>query len=168
MSGHGINRSPYQVLPESGEKITCVEINDHHFRTHDWFMESIRDWPMPDRFFGHQLKIYMDKGSWDRWVSRDWDFVLVAPLTSVRSYHAGNDGMQAWRHRRTGFTIPDHCRQTGGCPEMWSSGDVKGKRELKISNLHDVEDFVVIDHRQVTRSAFPEHAIRRATPTSWL
>jgi hypothetical protein len=151
---YGFKRSIYQVLPESGARVNCVEINDHGFCTYDWFMQSIKDWPLLT-----DLKVYLDKGSWDTWVSVDWDFVLVVPHSSVRSYWSANDGMQAWRHRRSGHTIPDHCRQTGGCPEVWNSADVKGKRELEIANLAQIEEYVVLDHNQ-TRfvSAFPERS----------
>ena len=166
---HGFSRRPYQVLPESREKITCVQINDHGFATHDWFMESIGGWQMPNGFFGFELSIYMEKGSWDRWVRRDWDFVLVAPLISVRTFWAGNDGMQAWRHRRSGYVVPDHCRQTGGCPEIWNSSDIKGKRELKIANLGEVESYVVLNHKiSFPRGAWFERSPRGLQPTSLL
>ena len=147
----GICRRPYQILPTSGAKITCVEINDHGFAKHEWFVESMKGWPRPPN--------ELINGKY-----QEWDFVLVLPWISVRSYWAGNDGMQAWRHRRTGYVVPDHCRQTGGCPEVWNISEVKGKRELKITNLEEIEEFVVLEHR--SRSAFPEHVCQRVGPTS--
>jgi len=152
--GHGIRRKPYQVLPGRGVKVTCVQINDHGFNTEEWFEKSFQGWHRDDNPLVTNYK--------------EWDFVLVIPLISVRSYWAGNDGMQAWRHRRTGQLIPDHCRQTGGCPEMWNASDVKGKRELEISNLREVEEYVVVEHsKDVCRSAFPERSLRSVSPTSF-
>lgn len=151
--GHGISRKPYQVLPSSGAKVTCVEINDHGFNTREWFCDSVNGWKVPNELLFAEYP--------------EWDFVLVIPWISVRSYWAGNDGMQAWRHRRTGYTIPDHCRQTGGCPEIWNASEVKGKKELEISNLSEVEEYVVLDHNeQRSRSAFPEQSLRVVSPTS--
>ena len=49
-----------------------------------------------------------------------WEYVQVVPLTSWHAYDCGNDGAQGWRHRATGYAIPDYCRQTGGCPEVWT------------------------------------------------
>lgn len=49
----------------------------------------------------------------------DWDYVYVVRRRSYRKYWSGNDGSQGWRHRETGYTIPDFCRLTGGCPDMW-------------------------------------------------
>jgi len=153
---NGIGRTRFQVLTDSGAKVTCVEVNEWGMAEHEWFMKSIEEWQLPE-----ELKVYAEKGTWDNAVSKDWDFVLVIPLESVRKYWSGNDGMQAWRHRRTGYVVPDHCRQTGGCPEVWNSSDVKGRRELEIANLEEIEEFVVLDHRQVSRSAFPELSHRR-------
>lgn len=50
----------------------------------------------------------------------DYDYVQVVPKTSLARWLVGNDGAQGWRHRATGWTIPDFCRQTGGTPEMWN------------------------------------------------
>jgi len=151
--GQGIKRKPYQVLPQSGAKVTCVEINDHGFNTEEWFERSFQSW---NRDGNPEVTNY-----------DHWDFVLVIPWISVRSYWSGNDGMQAWRNRRTGQVIPDHCRQTGGCPEIWNAADVKGKKELAVANLAEVEAFVVLDHAsQTSRSAFPEHVFPRQSPTS--
>jgi hypothetical protein len=85
---NGIYRKPFQVLPKSGAKVTCVEINDHGFNTFDWFKKSVHKWEE-----GQEPIL---------WRYPEWDFVLVIPWISVRSYWAGNDGMQAWRHRKAG------------------------------------------------------------------
>jgi hypothetical protein len=161
---NGIRRKPYQVLPNSGAKITCVEINDHGFNTQEWFERSVEGWQMPKI---SALEKYRRQTS-RLLANRHWDFVLVIPWISVRSYWAGNDGMQAWRHRTTGYVVPDHCRQTGGCPEVWNADEVKGKKELKIANLVEIEEFVVLEHRQVTSPAFPEHRGKRVNPSSSL
>lgn len=146
---HGIRRKPYQILPSSGVRVTCVEINDHGFKTEEWFSQSLENWPLPMGLINYKIE--------------EWDFVLVVPLISVQQYWCGNDGMQAWRHKKTGYVVPDHCRQTGGCPEVWNTSDVKGKRELEIRNLAEVEDLVVLEHK--SRSAFPEHSFRSVSPT---
>jgi hypothetical protein len=147
---HGIRRKPFQVLP-GGAKVTCVEINDHGFKTEEWFTQSMQGWPLPMGLIDSTMD--------------DWDFVLVVPLISVREYWCGNDGMQAWRHKKTGYVVPDHCRQTGGCPEVWNKEDVRGKKELEIRNLAEVEEFVVLDHSSRARSVFPEHSFQSVSPT---
>ena len=158
----GIRRSPYQILPESEARINCVEINDHSFAEHEWFLQSLKSWS----YLTDDLKVYLENGSWDTWVSKDWDFVLVVPWNSVRRYWCSNDGMQAWRHKQTGYVVPDYCRQTGGCPEVWHVDDVRGKRELKIANLAEVGPFVVLDLNRISAQVFPEHAFLRANQTS--
>lgn len=160
---HGIKRRPYQTCP-NGLKITCVEINDHGYAEFGWFRDSIELWPHHnDLVASYRKKIAIG----DCFVHKDWDYVLVVPLSSVKQFWCGNDGMQAWRHRRTGYVVPDRCRQEGGCPEMWNTSEVKGKRELEIKNLVEVTAYVVTDFaQQVVRSAFSEVRFPKATPTS--
>lgn len=158
---HGFRRNTYQVLPESGAKVTCVEINDSGEAELEWFLRSLESWGPRNE----TLAEYIRKSD-DEWVVKDWDFVLVVPLISVRRFWCANDGMTAWRRRQCGYTIPDHCRQTGGCPEVWNSDDVKGKRELLIANPAEIEEFVVLDHAQVRTSAFPEARSRGELKTS--
>lgn len=149
---HGVRRRPFQVLPESGARITCVAVNDDNQNTEEWFQRSLEGWSLPA---GIKVYVPLDTPG-GRWIYRDWDFVLVVPWISVRQFWCGNDGMTAWRHRSFGYVVPDHCRQTGGCPELWNASEVKGKRELPIANLAEVEPFVVLDHSQVRQCAFPE------------
>jgi hypothetical protein len=52
----------------------------------------------------------------------DYDYVQIVPLASWTRYSSGNDGAQGWRHKQTGWTIPDFCRQSQGYPEMWFKG----------------------------------------------
>jgi hypothetical protein len=139
MSG-GFNRRPYQVLPQSAAKVTCVEINDSGQREEEWFVRSFQTW-----FRGSNPVVT----EFDQ-----WDFVLVVPLSTVKQCWCANDGMQAWRHRKTGMVIPDHCRQTGGGPEVWDASDVKGKRELQIANLAEIEPFVVLEHTMDSRRGY--------------
>jgi len=164
---HGFRRKPFQVLPESGVRINCVQINDENQANRDWWWKSVAAWRdrIPDALRGVSFSM--------------WDYVLVVPHLSVRSFWCGNDGMQAWRYRGTGlsgeyagtwagYVVPDFCRQEGGCPEMWNGeADVKGKAELVIKNLKEIEPMVVIDHQQqVTRLSFPEVSAQRVRPTS--
>lgn len=155
---HGIRRSVYQVLPKSGARITCVEINDDGQATYEWWRRSIESW-------GHMLppglRGYLEKiGVGDTWLHKDWDFVLVAPLTSVRQFWCANDGLTGWMKKQRqdygGYLIPDHCRQTGGCPEVWNVSEIKGKREMLIRNLDEIEDLVVLDHAKSRSPIFPE------------
>jgi len=153
--GHGIRRQRWQVLPKSGARICCVQINDHQFNDQDWWRESLLLWQeIPDH-----LRAFKKK---------EWDFVLVVPLSSVRDCWCGNDGMQAWRLKRNGYVVPDRCRQEGGCPEMWNTeADVSRKKELEISNLEEIEEYVVLDYgRDVHKSAFPEARSQNLLPTS--
>lgn len=144
---HGYPRRRYQILPVSKEKITCVEINDAGFAEEEWWERSVTPWT--EHVFCYA----------------DWDYVLVVPLVSVRLFWCSNDGMQAWRYRPTGYVVPDHCRQTGGCPEMWNLSDVRGKRELVIKNLDEIEPYVVLRHDHY-RGPFPEHVMPRMSRIS--
>jgi hypothetical protein len=146
---HGICRKPFQVLPKSGARITCVKNNEDGQNTDEWFEQSMIGW---------YAVLELDR-------KRNWDFVLVVPWISVRQFWCGNDGMTAWRHRASGYVVPDHCRQTGGCPELWNSSDVKGRRELLIKNLAEVEPYIVLDHSQVRTCAFPEARSQGKLPT---
>ena len=69
---------------------------------------------------------------------KDYDYVQVVPMSLWKSFPSGNDGSQGWRHKTTGWTIPDYCRQTGGYPEVWSKSNY---RQLAIS-----EDSPILDH----------------------
>jgi hypothetical protein len=163
---YGIRRSAYQVLPKSGARITCVEINDDGQATHEWWMRSIESW---GHMLPEPLKIYLEKID-DKMVLKDWIFVLVAPLASVQQFWCGNDGLTGWMRNQDqefgGYLIPDHCRQTGGCPEVWNVSEVKGKRELPIMNLTEIEDLVVLDHSQRSSRPFPESGLQSVSPTS--
>jgi hypothetical protein len=90
--------------------------------------------------------------------AKNWRFVLIAPLKSVREFWASNDGMTAWRHR-SGYVVPDLCRQEGGCPEVWHVDSIRRKLELQITNLAEIEEYVVLDHKQVRRAPFPEISV---------
>ena len=139
----GIKRRPFQILPQSRVKVTCVKINDG--ADLEQFEVAFRYW--------HKGGNPLVPTSFE-----EWDYVLVVPLSSVRRYEFGNDGMQAWRHREIGYVIPDHCRQTEGCPTTWNArNDIKGAEELKILNLAEIEEFVVLNHKtQATKRLFAE------------
>jgi hypothetical protein len=71
--------------------------------------------------------------------------------------HVGLGGAAPGQDANDQAVGPDLCRQEGGCPEVWHIDSFRGKRELPISNLAEIEEFVVIEHRrQVTRPAFAE------------
>jgi hypothetical protein len=74
-----------------------------------------------------------------------WEYVQLIPLDSWRgSWYMGNDGTQAWRHRKTGLTIPDYCRQTNGCPEIWNRANMEGRKQLTIAPHSPALDYLVI------------------------
>lgn len=141
MNLFGIYRSRYQVCP-SGLKVTCVEINDSSQRDAEWFERSLKTWVQSHSIHPSVEIPVLPLSDGENGL---WDFVLVVPLKSVRNYWQSNDGMQAWRDQKTGYVIPDHCRQMGGRPEMWSIEDIRRKRELQILNLLQIELYVVVD-----------------------
>ena len=142
---HGIDRRSSQVLPASGVKITCVQYKDDNQATQEWWERSLIPWKRM------HLAIPAHGANF-----REWKFVLIAPLKTVQECWSSNDGMTAWMDI-SGYVVPDLCRQEGGCPEVWHIDSFRGKRELQISNLAEIEEFVVIEHRrQVTRPAFAE------------
>lgn len=117
---HGLNRRAYQTLPESEERIVCVGIPGDRQDNEDWWSESIMLWgeALPSALRGSRKKNYL--------------FVLVAPLASVRNFWAANDGLTGWMYVSStspycGYLIPDRCRQEGGCPEVWHVNHIKGK-----------------------------------------
>lgn len=69
-----------------------------------------------------------------------WQYVQIVPLASWKAYSFGNDGTQAWRHKATGYTVPDYCRQTGGTPELWTHNK---KRQLETTPDSPVWDYVI-------------------------
>ena len=88
----------------------CYQINDHlewgGYEPGEWFRMSLA------RFIAIAPSQEM----------AEYDYVQVVPGSSWARYWSGNDGAQGWRHRMTGWTIPDHCRQSGGTPEVWRKG----------------------------------------------
>ncbi|MCA9912405.1 MAG: hypothetical protein KC496_03615 [Anaerolineae bacterium] len=74
-----------------------------------------------------------------------WQYVTIIPMKSYRSSYCGNDGAQGYRHRETGYTIPDLCRQHGGQPEVWSQGR---RRQLTIAPDSPILDGYILDYSQ--------------------
>jgi hypothetical protein len=70
----------------------------------------------------------------------DYDYIQVIPDESASAYPFGNDGAQGFRHRETGWTFPDHCRQNGGRPELWHQDDMN-KPHLSING--PISSFIV-------------------------
>jgi len=142
---HGIRRQAFQVLPASGERITCVQYGDNNQATKEWWERSLIPWKRM------HLAIPAHGANF-----REWKFVLIAPLKTVQECWSANDGMMAWMDI-SGYVVPDLCRQEGGCPEVWHVDSVRKKRELRIANLAEIEEYVVMpDHKQVTKGPFPE------------
>jgi len=72
-----------------------------------------------------------------------WEYVQVVSAVNIIQYYCGNDGAQGWRHIETGYTIPDYCRQTGGCPEIWTRENALQQANIVISNDSPILDFLV-------------------------
>lgn len=71
----------------------------------------------------------------------DYDYVQLIPLKSYRAYFSGNDGAQGFRHKVTGWTIPDYCRQSDGYPEIWSKTHA---RQLDISEESPIWRYLIV------------------------
>lgn len=75
-----------------------------------------------------------------------WDYIQIVPVRSLDAYRSGNDGAQGWRHRETGITIPDYCRQTGGTPELWTRENwIEQDRAVTIADGSPVLDYIIND-----------------------
>ena len=103
-----------------------IEAGGGGYSAEEWFDESIR--------------AFRDVAPSTR--LEDYDYVQLVPLSSYRRYFSGNDGAQGWRHRTSGWTIPDYCRQAGGRPEIWTK---TRKHNLEVSDGSPVLDFLIID-----------------------
>lgn len=54
----------------------------------------------------------------------EYDYVNVIEPIEYNRYPSGNmQCAQGYRHRCTGWTFPDLCRQHNGCPEIWHQSD---------------------------------------------
>lgn len=93
----------------------------------------------------YQINDQWQDHSWPDWFERsieqfasvapslepeDYDYVQIVDRESYDHYYIGNDGAQAFRHKATGWTFPDFCRQSHGCPELWQRSR---RRQLHIS-----------------------------------
>lgn len=106
-------------------KARIYQIND------DWQDHSWPDW------FEKSIEAFADQApSLD---PTDYDYVQIIPLDRYKGYYCGNGGAQGFRHKITGWTFPDWCRQTGGCPEMWYTTK---RRQLTISEDSPVWDYL--------------------------
>lgn len=101
----------------------------HNMGYHTWELEpslrmALKNFPQaPDR---------KDLGA--------WEYVQIVPMSSWNEYYCGNDGAQGWRHKKSGYTVPDYCRQTGGHPEVWTHTK---RKQLTIREGSPVLDYIV-------------------------
>lgn len=87
-------------------KVRCWQINDN-WRNHSW-----------ENWFSVSLAAFAEEApSID---PNEYDYIQIIPMSHYHRYWNGNSGAQAFRHKESGWTFPDHCRQRGGCPEMWT------------------------------------------------
>ena len=99
-----------------------------------------------DHYRVYQINDQWEDHSWEDWFEvsiaafeddapslnrADYDYVWIIPIASYRNFWIGNDGAQGFRHRATGWTFPNWCRQSGGCPEIRQRSR---RRQLSISN----------------------------------
>ena len=107
---------------------------------------DVRTWQINDDWQDH---------SWPNWFKKsleafadeapsidpaDYDYVQITPMDHYKGYYCGNGGAQGFRHKATGWTFPDWCRQTGGHPEMWTTTK---RHQLTISDDSPIWDYIV-------------------------
>lgn len=73
-----------------------------------------------------------------------WEYVQVVDRNSLNSWWSGNDGSQGWRHKETGYTIPDYCRQVGGCPEIWTKVQMELSEPVIIAHGSPIIDYMKV------------------------
>jgi len=111
--------------------LRCYQIND------EWLDCSWPDW------FEMSIEAFTDEApSID---PKDYDYVQLIPIQSYRRWRFSNDGSQGFRHRATGWTIPDHCRQHKGCPEMWYKSK---RRQLDIATDSPILRGYIFSHER--------------------
>jgi hypothetical protein len=102
----------------------CYQINDTEPEGFAWFAKSIAD--------------YREQGV-TLW-RENYDYIVIIRLDEYRRYPFGNCGCsQGYRHKHTGWTIPDYCRQSGGCPEIWHKTK---RRQLEVSEDSPILDYI--------------------------
>jgi len=89
-------------------------------------------------WFEASIEAYLDQAPSIK--MSDYDYIQIVPLSNYKQFPFGNDGAQAFRERETGWTFPDHCRQVGGCPEIWHTSK---KHNLSISTDSPVWDYIL-------------------------
>ncbi len=70
-----------------------------------------------------------------------YQFIQITPLESYVTHMFGNDGMQAWRHLKTGYAFPDINRLRGQPPNAWHRMPI-GKL-VRISNIEQLIPYIV-------------------------
>ena len=107
--------------------LRCYQINDQ-WEDHPW-----------DNWFEASMEAFADEApSLD---PDEYDFVQIIAAESYKAWRLGNDGSQGFRHRATGLTFPDHCRQRGGCPGMWQRSK---RRQLDIAPDSPILDYICV------------------------
>ena len=109
--------------------LRVFQINDalanHSWTAEEWFRASIKQFTQE----APSTKL------------RDYDYVQVIDGRDYRRFSCGNSGSQGFRHKQTGWTIPDYCRQTGGYPEIWTKTK---RKQLPISEDTPIIDYLII------------------------
>lgn len=91
------------------------------------------------QWFDMSLQYFKDDAPSKR--REDYNYVQLIPISSYKAWFSGNDGAQGWRHKVSGWTFPDYCRQEGGCPEVWTR---VRKKNLEILEGSPIFDYLVI------------------------
>lgn len=74
----------------------------------------------------------------------EYDYINIVELTEYERYPFGNmQCAQGYRHRSTGWTFPDLCRQHNGCPEIWHQSD---QPQLEIADDSPILDCIYRPH----------------------
>jgi len=69
----------------------------------------------------------------------DYDYIVIINRDEYKLYPFGNQRCsQGYRHKPTGWTFPDLCRQQGGCPEIWNRST---RKQLTVAPNSPIFDY---------------------------
>lgn len=113
-------------------EVICYKI-DEAFINHCRIMEEC---------FLESLKKYKENApSFD---FQDYDYVQIIPKQYYKIWDSANNGSQGYRHKKTGWTVPVSCIQSGNTPKMWIKTNSSNRIQLKISDNSPIWDFIKI------------------------
>lgn len=72
-----------------------------------------------------------------------WEYVQAVDQRSLDAWWSGNNGSQGWWHKKTGYTIPDFCRQQGGCPDVWTRQQLEVSDQVIVAHGSPIVDYMI-------------------------